>query len=367
MLIKLIMSQKISRNNLFKNVKEVLEAARKNVYRAVNFSMVVAYWEIGKLLVEDEQKGNKRASYGSRQLEILSVKLTREFGRGYSVQSLWNMRQFFIAFPKLSTLWRESSGKKTMVNQKLSTVWRELTWSHYKLLMRVENNAARLYYAQESVEQNWSVRALERQINSFYYERILSSKNKKAVKGEAVKKTASILQTPADFIKDPFVLEFMGIKPGEKFLEKDLEQGLIDNLQNFLLEFGKGFAFVSRQQRISTDQEDFFIDLVFYNYLLKCFVLIDLKIGKLTHQDVGQMDMYVRMFEEQMKTENDNPTIGIILCSQKNETVAKYSVLKENRRMFASKYLLHLPSEKELANELKREVKQLQNIKYLHK
>ncbi len=359
------MKKVVRKKNLFENAKHIIELAQSTIYRTVNFSMVVAYWEIGRLLIEEEQKGNARAVYGAQHLTSLSLKLTKKFGRGYSVQSLWNMRQFYVAFPKLSTLWRESSRGKNNTNQILSTLWRELTWSHYKLLMRVESKDAREYYARETVEQNWSVRALERQINSFHFERLLSSKNKKAVTREAKQKTNVLAPSPSDFIKDPFVLEFIGLKPGAKFLEKDIEQGLIDNLQNFLLEFGKGFAFVARQHRISTDHEDFFIDLVFYNYLLKCFVVIDLKLGKLTHQDIGQMDMYVRMFEEHVKGDNDNPTIGIVLCSEKNETVARYSVLKENRRLFASKYLLYLPTEKQLARELKKEMAHLKKVRLL--
>jgi len=290
------------------------------------------------------------------------------------VQSLWNMRQFYNTFPILSTVWRVSNNKEAVDNltvltrgknarirksdseaQILSTVWRELSWSQYKLLMRVENPDARAYYIKEAVEQNWGVRGLERQINSFYYERILSSKNKKAVQKEAKQKTKALAPHITDFIKEPYVLEFLQIKPSEHLYESELEQALLNNIQHFLLELGKGFSFVSRQQHIDADTEHYYIDLVFYNYILKCFVLIDLKVGKLAHQDVGQMDMYVRMYEEKFKQPGDNPTIGLILCSEQNESVIKYSVLKENKQMFSSRYKLYLPSEKELKAELNKD------------
>lgn len=229
----------------------------------------------------------------------------------------------------------------------------ELSWTHYRLLLKVSDTEAREFYVNEIIENNWSTRQLERQINSFYYKRILSSKNKKLVKKEAQKLTSPL--EPSDIIKDPYVLEFLDLKENKTFLEKDLESELLDKLQEFLLELGKGFSFVARQQRISSETQHFYIDLVFYNYLLKCFVLIDLKVGKLTHQDIGQMDMYVRLYEDKIKPEGDNPTIGIILCSEKDETIVKYSVLEENRRLFASKYKLYLPTEEELKSELNKE------------
>ena len=237
----------------------------------------------------------------------------------------------------------------------LSALRRELTWTHYKALIRVENEKARAYYLQEAAEQNWSVRALERQINSLYYERLLMSRDKAAVTEEMQQKTAPLAPTPQDFIKDPYVLEFLDIPDAHEFREAELEQAIIGKLQAFMLELGKGFAFVARQQRISTETKDFFVDLVFYNYILKCFVLVDLKTGGLTHQDIGQMDMYVRLFEDTIKSADDNPTVGIVLCTEKDHTVVKYSVLNENRQLFASKYMLYLPTEEALREELERE------------
>ena len=366
-----------SKTSLFKAVRSVLQQAKANAYRTINYTMVIAYWNIGKLIVENEQQGNVKAKYGEATLQYLSDKLTRDFGTGYSMQSLANMRQFYLTFPILSTLWRESgivemsekirvSGatKKKQLTlysdhndeiRILSTAWRELTWSHYKALMRVEKPEARMYYIRECVAQNWSVRALERQIGTFYYERILSSKKRSAVKKEGIENTKGLAPSVIDFIKDPYVLEFLEVKPNAHILENDLEQSLLSNIQQFILELGKGFAFVGRQQHIDAEIEHYFIDLVFYNYILKCFVLLDLKVGKLTHQDVGQMDMYVRMYEEKYKQAGDNPPIGIILCSEQNESVIKYSVLKESKQLFSSRYKLFLPSEKELKEELERE------------
>lgn len=235
---------------------------------------------------------------------------------------------------------------------------RELSWTHYRHLMRVENPDARTYYLEETIAQNWSTRALERQINSFYYERLLSSKKKKKTAGEAKEKTGELVLRPEDFIKDPIVLEFLNLPLGSGFLEKDIEAAIISKLQQFILEMGKGFSFVARQKRINAEDENFYVDLVFYNYVLKCFVLIDLKLGKLTHQDIGQMDLYVRWYEDNEKPATDNPTIGIILCSQKNETIVKYSVLKESKQLFASRYKLYLPSEEELKKELEYEIMQ---------
>ncbi len=359
---------------LFTSIKAVLNQAQAAAYKAVNSHMVVAYWHVGRLIIEEEQQGKLKAEYGKAVLQDLSDRLNKEFNGGFSVQSLWNMRQFYSTFPILSTVWRESEKPETLGNtelpgndvqylasgipaeaQILSTLWRELSWSQYKLLMRVENLDARAYYMKEAVSQNWGVRGLERQINSFYYERIVSSKNKKAIKKEAKEKVEALVPNIADFIKDPYVLEFLQIKPGKHLYESELEQALLDNIQHFLLELGKGFAFVGRQQHIDADTEHYYIDLVFYNYILKCFVLLDLKVGKLTHQDVGQMDMYVRMYEEKYTQKGDNPTIGLILCSEQNESVIKYSVLKDNKRLFSARYKLYLPTEKELKAELDKE------------
>ena len=326
--------------NFFKDIRQIIEQAKQKAYSAVNFAMVEAYWNIGRRIVEEEQKGKTRAEYGKRLVKELSKHLAAEFGKGFSEANIWNFRQFYLTFKS---------------DEILYTLRRELSWSHYRLIMRVESPSAREYYMGEAAGQSWSVRALERQINSLYYDRILKSRNKVPVIKEMKEKTAPLAPTPRDFIKDPYVLEFLGIPEVSQFRESDLEQAIIDKLREFILELGKGFAFVARQQRISTETSEFYIDLVFYNYLLKCFVLIDLKTGNLTHQDIGQMDMYVRLYEDKMKGADDNPTIGIILCTEKDHTVVKYSVLNENRRLFASKYKLYLPTEEELAREVERE------------
>jgi predicted nuclease of restriction endonuclease-like (RecB) superfamily len=331
----------VKNDDLYLNIKNILQSARDNAYRQVNFIMVEAYWSIGQQIVEEEQNGKDRAEYGSYLIKELSSKLTKDFGKGFSAQSLWNMKQFYTTFPILSTLWRE------------------LSWSHYKLIIRLKDERTRNWYAEESVKSNWSVRALERQIGTFYYERIISSKEKQPVINEAKENTKDLQLTSKDIIKDPYVLEFLDLKQNNAFYESDLESALIEKIQDFLLELGRGFAFVARQKRVQTELSDFYIDLIFYNYILKCFVIIDLKKGKLTHQDVGQMDMYVRMYDDLEKAENDNPTIGIILCADKDNTVVKYSVLNDNENLFVSKYQLYLPSEEELKAEIERDVFEL--------
>ena len=331
------------RPDFYDAVAEILRAARANVYRAVNFAMVEAYWNVGRMIVEEEQRGEERAEYGAALLRNLSIRLTDEFGKGFAKTNLKYFRQFYLAFPAQAA----SGIGHTLCDQ--------LTWSHYRILMRVEKMDARTWYLKEAVAQNWSVRALERQIHSLYYERLLMSRDKATVTAEMQQKTAPLAPTPRDFIKDPYVLEFLGIPDAHPFREAELEQAIIGRLQTFMLELGKGFAFVARQQRIATDTKDFFVDLVFYNYILKCFVLVDLKTGELSHQDIGQMDMYVRLYEDTMKGADDNPTVGIILCAEKDHTVVKYSVLNENRQLFASKYMLYLPTEDALRRELERE------------
>jgi predicted nuclease of restriction endonuclease-like (RecB) superfamily len=321
---------------LYASIAEVLQAARMQVRQSVNSAMVQAYWQVGRLIVEDEQQGQARAEYGKAQLSGLADKLTADFGKGFDVTNLRNMRRFYLAYPIRDA------------------VRLELSWTHYRTLIRHENEQARLWYMQEAVQQAWSARALERQMGTLYYERLLSSKEKAPVAQEAQEKTLPLADNPKDYLRDPYILDFLNLQAGS-YQEADLEQGIINNLQQFLLELGKGFAFVERQQRIKTDDGDYFIDLVFYNFHLKCFVLIDLKLHKLTHQDVGQMDMYVRMYEEQKRTATDNPTIGLILCSETNHTVAKYSVLNESQQLFASQYLTQLPSEEELQQELAKE------------
>lgn len=329
-----------SNKPLFNDIRAIIQQARQKTYTAMNFVMVEAYWHIGKRIVQEEQQGEARAEYGKKIVRDLSKQLSAEFGRGFKEANIWNFRQFYLIF---------------QTEEKLYALRRELTWTHYRLIMRLDNPSARDYYMHEAAEQNWSTRALERQINSLYYERLLTSRDKAPVVEEMQEKTASLGQTPQDFIKDPYVLEFLGIPDSSHFRESDLEQAIIDNLKDFILELGKGFAFVARQKRIITETSDFYIDLVFYNYLLKCFVIIDLKTGKLTHQDIGQMDMYVRLFEDRMRTEGDNPTIGLLLCTEKDEIIARYSVLKESKQLFASKYCLILPTEEELRAELERE------------
>ena len=327
-------------DSTYQTIKAVLEQARAQSYRAVNISMVQAYWNIGRIIVEDEQKGKARSDYGAYLLDELSKRLTVDFGKGFDRTNISKMRAFYLAYPIVDALRPQ------------------LTWTHYRLLLRVGKEATREFYLEECITGNWSTRQLERQINSFYYERLLSSKNKGLVKAEIKKLEPG--PGPKDIIKDPYVLEFLGLKENKAYLENELEQGLIDKLHDFLLELGKGFSFVARQKRITIDGDHFYIDLVFYNYILKCFVLIDLKVGKLAHQDIGQMDFYIRYFEEEMKLKGDNPTIGLILCAEKNEAMAKYTLLKGSKTLFASKYKLYLPTEKELKEELKRERQMLE-------
>jgi len=350
------------RHVFYQAVTDVLQNARQKAYRTVNFVMVEAYWNVGRMIVEEEQQGKKRAGYGKALIQALSEQLSSDLGPGFGVTNLAYFRQFYLSFPIFHAL----RGKSSLTTRRqdideadspeiLYALRRELRWTHYRLLMRVEKPEAREWYMNEAAEQNWSTRVLERQINSLYYERLKMSRDKKLVIKEMQEKPALLAAKPEDFIKDPYVLEFLGMKDNPDFRESDLEQSIIGKLQAFMLELGKGFAFVARQQRVSTETKDFFIDLVFYNYMLKCFVLIDLKTGELAHQDIGQMDMYVRLYEDKYKGKDDNPTIGIILCTEKDETVVKYSVLKENKRLFASKYKLYLPSEKELIEEIERE------------
>jgi len=351
------------RREFYEAVAEVLRSARAMAYREVNFTMVEAYWNVGRMIVEEEQKGKERAEYGAFLIKNLSQRLMTEFGRGFTESGLWYFRQFYLTYQNCDAVRHKSSdGNSRMPKQAdaasfpiLDALRRELRWTHYRLLMRVEKPEARKWYMNEAADENWSTRTLERQINSLYYERLQMSRDKKPIVKEMQEKTKPLAASPRDFIKDPYVLEFLGLKDNHAFRESDLEQAIIGKLQAFMLELGKGFAFVARQQRISTETKDFFIDLVFYNYLLKCFVLIDLKTGELTHKDIGQMDMYVRLYEDKYKSPDDNPTIGIILCTDKDETVVKYSVLKENKQLFASKYKLYLPSEKELIEEIERE------------
>ena len=320
---------------IFEEVRKILQEARNKVYKATNNVMVEAYWNIGRIIVE-KQSGNEKAEYGTALLKNLSKEMTKEFGKGFTVANLKNMRQFYLTFPKSYALRSE------------------LSWTHYRLLMRIENENARNFYIEETIKSNWSTRQLERQITTFFYERILSSKNKEKVSQE-IYKLEPKKNRPEDIIKDPYVLEFLGLPENIDFLEKNLEQSLINHLQKFLLELGRGFSFVARQKRITFDGRHFYIDLVFYNYILKCFVLIDLKLGDLTHQDLGQMQMYVHYFQEEMMNEGDNPPIGIVLCADKSDSIVKYTLPKGEKQIFASKYMLYLPSEEELLLELRKE------------
>jgi predicted nuclease of restriction endonuclease-like (RecB) superfamily len=318
-------------------LRQLIADARHRALRAVDVIQVQTCWQVGRHIVEFEQGGQARAAYGTRLLPVLAKQLSDEFGKGFDERNLRNMRAFFQAFP----MW--------------NAVRSELSWTHYRLLTRVEKEEARLWYMNEAATQNWSSRALERQIGTLYYERLLLSQDKAAVADEAQQNLTKLDQSPRAFVRDPVLLEFLGLPGAGRLLESSLEQGLMDKLQAFLLEVGKGFAFVARQLRISTENKDFYIDLVFYNYLLKCFVLIDLKTSELTHQDIGQMDMYVRMYDDLRRNEGDNPTVGILLCEAKDHSVVRYSVLHESEQLFASRYKLVLPTEEELRAEIERE------------
>lgn len=332
----------ISYQNFYSEIKEALLLSRSQAYSAVNFAMVQAYWQIGRIIVEHEQRGSLRAEYGKGILQQISNQLTEEFGKGFDVRNLRNMRSFYVAFPKWNALRSE------------------LTWTHYRALLRVENEDARRWYMEESIRSGWSSRQLERQISTLYYDRLLASREKLPVETEA-----KVLMEPLaaeNFIKDPYVLDFLDLKDYPALRESDLEQALIDKLQEFLLELGRGFCFVARQKLMRYGDEDFFLDLVFYHSILKCHVLIDLKIGKLTHADVGQMDSYIRMFDDLYKNADDNPTIGVILCSQKNEAIVKYSVLNDEKQVFASKYKLTLPTVEELQREMEQERRLIEDL-----
>lgn len=323
--------------SLLGNLGELIREARQKVLRAVDTVQVQTCWQIGRHIVEFEQEGARRAGYGVHLLATLAKTLTAEFGKGFDETNLRKMRLFYQAFPIRDALRLE------------------LSWTHYRRLLRVDSDTARTWYMDEAASQNWSSRALERQISTLYYERLLMSREKPTVMIEAATNIQAMNDSPREFIRDPVMLEFLGLPNTGIILETELEKALIEQLQGFLLELGKGFAFIARRQRISTEGRDFYIDLVFYNYLLKCFVIFDLKRGELTHQDVGQMDMYVRMYDDLKRKDGDGPTVGIILCAQKNESVVRYSVLQGNEQLFASKYKTVLPSEEELRRELDRE------------
>lgn len=320
---------------VYESIRATLADARTKAFNAINVAMVQAYWEIG---YEISEAIGDRAEYGKQLLQFLSEKLTADFGKGFTVANLRNMRQFYQTFP---------------IRYALRS---ELTWTHYRMLMRIEEPRRREFYLKESADSGWTSRQLERQINSFFYERLLVTKKTEC---ESIQNEIRVLEpkVAADYIlKDPYILEFLDLGENKSYHESKLEQGLIDKLQAFLLELGNGFSFVARQKRVTTEGgEHYYIDLVFYNYILKCFIVIDLKTGKLTYQDVGQIDFYVRLFNEKVKQNDDNPTIGIVLCADRDESIVKYSVLADNENLFASKYRLYLPTEEELRTELQRE------------
>ncbi len=322
-------------NDYYEKINQMIINSKTNIIRNINHEMVELYYNIGQAINELIDEYNLEKSQ-NEIIKSFSNKLTKQFGQGFSVSSLKKMKKFYQVF---------NGG---------STLWNQLSWSHNRLIMNIDDNKRRNFYLEECIKSNWSVRQLERQINSFYYERLISTKEPYK---EEVKNEINILEKKdkiENFIKDPYILEFLDIKD-KRFLERDLESNLLEHIQEFLLELGRGFSFVSRQKRIDVDGDNFYIDLVFYNYVLKCFVLIDLKLDKLTHQDIGQMDFYVRYFDNEIKEKEDNPTIGIILCSDKKDTIVKYSVLNDNKNLFASKYQLYLPTEKELALEIEKQ------------
>ncbi len=323
--------------NLLKDLRDIIASGRAVAYASVNAAMIDTYWKIGRRIVEEEQHGSRRAEYGTGLLNELSAALTAEFGKGYEARKLRDYRQFYLYFPQ-GKIWHSRVPN--------------LTWTHYRTLLRVADETARSWYLNEASRESWSVRTLDRNISSQYYHRLLASQNKAPVVAEMKEITAPMQADKLEFIKNPVVAEFLGLAPNVDFTETKLEQSIITHLQKFLIELGKGYAFVARQQHIATDAGDYFIDLVFYNYILKCFVLIDLKTARITHQDVGQMDMYVRMYDELKRSEDDNPTIGILLCSETSEDIARYSVLHDSKQLFASKYLTYLPTKEELRKEI---------------
>lgn len=321
-------------------IKQILAKARQKTYAAINSAMVEAYWKIGEKIVLEEQNGKDRAAYGKEVIKIASRELTKEFGKGFSARTLWEIRQFYLCFEDFAIV---------------RTLSAQLTWSHFLRILRVNNEDARKYYLVEAAKEGWSVRTLDRNISTLYYQRLISSQVKDIVSKEMETNTQHLQNDAFAFIKNPTVLEFLNLPTDMSYTEAELEKALIDNLQKFILELGKGFAFVARQQHIKTENSDFYIDLVFYNFYLKCFVIIELKTHPITHQDIGQLDMYVRMYDDLKKPQEDNPTIGILLCTETDKTIAKYSVLADNKQLFTAKYMDYLPSEKELEDEIERQ------------
>ena len=341
------------------DLRGIVRSNLQKVYSAINFGQVNTNWNIGRRIVEEEQHGQTRAEYGKRVIAIASQALTEEFGKGYSQTNCKSYRKFYIEFQKFAIGQTLSAQSPKQIQQTVSAQFENelelLPWSHYERLMRVTDKTARIWYMHEAAKEMWSFRTLNRNINTQYYERMLLSQMSNEVKNEMIQNTVPYQRDKFEFIKNPTVLEFLGLPGNKGYTEQKIEQAIIDNMEHFLLEMGKGFALVARQQLIRTPLEDYYVDLVFYNYLLKCFVLIDLMLNKVTYQDVGQMDMYVKMYDELRRGSDDNPTIGIVLCSETDENIARYSVLKGNEQLFATKYKLILPSAQELQDEISRQ------------
>ena len=334
-----IMTNYVKTDDIVKDMCGIIESSRKAAYQAVNTALIQRNWLIGYRIAEEELNGEVRSEYGEQVIKNLSRELTERYGKGYDKSNLYHCLRFYKSFPEIvDTLCRQSGCL--------------LSWSHYRALLQVEDENARLWYEKEAAEQTWSVRTLQRNISSQYYYRMLQTQQKEMVENEMKELTSSYENDKLEFIKNPVIAEFLGMASNTDFTESDLEKSILSNLQKFLMELGKGYAFVARQQHIHTEKQDYYIDLVFYNYILKCFVLIDLKTEKISHQDVGQMDMYIRMYDELKRGEGDNPTIGIVLCSDTDEDIARYSVMHGNEQLFASKYKLYLPTEEELRAEI---------------
>ena len=358
-------------NMLVNDLRSIVSKARSKAFAAVNYSLVERNWRIGQRIVEEEQNGASRAEYGKHVIEVASAALTEEFGKGFSETNIMNFKKFYLKFKELTIPQTVSEEFKKQKQQTLSDELsshfqkgqtppaqfelRLLPWSHYERLIRVEDKKAREWYAKKAFEQGWSFRTLNRNINTLYYERLLMSKKKQPVVNEMQDKTKAYQQDKLEYIKSPVVLEFLGLPEDTSFAESKLETAIINNLEKFLMEMGKGYALVARQQHIRTEENDYYIDLVFYNYLIKSFILVDLKVNRITYQDVGQMDMYLQMYDKMKKGPDDNPTIGIILCSETDSDVARYSTLAKNDQMFAAKYKLYLPNEEDLRREIERQ------------
>ena len=330
----------ISYKKTISDIKAIIDSGRNAAYSTTSQIMIMTYWNIGKRIVEEEQNGSERAEYGKNLINVLSTELTKEYGQGYTSRNLRNFRQFYLFFPE-PDIWHACVPN--------------LRWTHFRTLLRVSDENARLWYMNEASKEGWDYRTLDRNISTQYYYRLLESPRKDEVISEMKDKTSEYQNNPAEIIKSPVIAEFLGFTPQQSYLETDLESAILSHIRDFLLEMGRGFAFVARQQHIVTDTDDYYIDLVLYNIELKCYVLIDLKMGKITHQDVGQIDMYVRMYDEFKRKEGDNPTIGILLASETSEDIARYSVLHDNDRLFMSKYLTYLPTKEQLRIEIEKQ------------